>query len=164
MKYCFDFLWITENHVKKDVTEIYPTFLVDNSTTDLMVRGNDFYAVWLDDKKLWSTNEQYLIQRIDKELDKYVEEHKERLASDHVVVKHMRNGDTKMINKFHDYCKKQMRESYHDLDEKIIFSSNNSLLIIPLFAIKSRIVSIFFCLMLIEADSSFSHFGVIKIV
>lgn len=123
MKYCFDFLWITENHVKKNVTEIYPTFLVDNNTTDLMVRGNDFYAVWLEDRKLWSTNEQDLIRRVDNELDKYVEDNKERLASDHVVVKHMRNGDTKMINKFHDYCKNQMRESYHDLDEKIIFSN-----------------------------------------
>lgn len=40
-----------------------PDFGVEQRPTDLMVRGGDFYAVWDEDKGLWSTNE-YDVQRL----------------------------------------------------------------------------------------------------
>ena len=58
-----DFLEITEAETKKG-TEIYPSFIVDNKTKDLMIRGtrpSDFRAVWVEEKGLWSTDEQDLI-------------------------------------------------------------------------------------------------------
>lgn len=39
-----------------------------------MIRGGDFYAIWLEDRGLWSTDEQDALQLIDRELDKYAEE------------------------------------------------------------------------------------------
>lgn len=47
--------------------EVYPEFLVDPSK-DLMVRGNDFYAVWDEEKGLWNTSRLDVRKTIDKEI------------------------------------------------------------------------------------------------
>ena len=66
-----DFFVISEHYSKASgVWEIYPKFIVKKSS-DLMIRGRDFYAVWCEDLGLWSTNEQDVIELIDRELDNY---------------------------------------------------------------------------------------------
>ena len=72
-----DFLMISTRSTKRGVIEIYPRFIIKKSS-DLMIRGGDFYAIWLEDIGLWSTDEQDALQLIDKELDKYAEENKDR--------------------------------------------------------------------------------------
>ena len=66
----FDFLMISTRSTKRGVIEIYPKFIIKNSS-DLMIRGGDFYAVWLEDRGLWSTDEQDVVRYIDRELDIY---------------------------------------------------------------------------------------------
>ena len=39
---------------KKSGYEIFPDFQVIKSR-DLIARGNDFYAIWVEDRGLWST-------------------------------------------------------------------------------------------------------------
>ena len=85
-----------------------------------MIRGGDFYAIWLEDKGLWSTSEQDVIRLVDHELDKFVEENRNRFDSS-VKVLHMWDSETNMIDRWHKYCQKQMRDSFHMLDEKLIF-------------------------------------------
>jgi len=51
-----DFYQIKERSTKKGVIEIYPDFKVGRSK-DLMVRGRSFYAIWDDDRNIWSTDE-----------------------------------------------------------------------------------------------------------
>ena len=51
-----DFLMISYRSPKKDVIEIYPKFIIKKSK-DLMIRGSDFYAVWMEERNLWSTDE-----------------------------------------------------------------------------------------------------------
>ena len=70
-----DFLMISTRSTKRGVTEIYPKFIVGKHT-DLMIRDGDFYAIWLEEKGLWSTDEQDIIRLIDAELDKFAEENK----------------------------------------------------------------------------------------
>lgn len=115
-----DFLMVSTRSTKKGSVEIYPKFIVRKST-DLMIRGRDFYAVWLEDKKLWSTDEQDALQIIDKELDRYYEEHKEKFDVP-VKVLHMWDAETRLISSWHQFCQKDMRDSYSTLDEKLIFS------------------------------------------
>jgi hypothetical protein len=68
-----DFYKIKERSAKNGVIEVYPDFIVCRSK-DLMVRGRSFYAIWDEEKGLWSTDE-YDVQRlIDKELYKYAEQ------------------------------------------------------------------------------------------
>lgn len=75
-----DFLMISTRTGKRGVTEIYPKFIIKRSS-DLMIRGGDFYAVWVEDRGLWSTDEQDVIQMIDRELDIYAEKTKRNLMA-----------------------------------------------------------------------------------
>jgi len=70
-----DFLLISTRSSKRGVIEIYPKFVIKKSE-DLMIRGGDFYAIWIEDKGLWSTDEEDAINLIDRELDIYYEQNK----------------------------------------------------------------------------------------
>ena len=47
-----DFLRIATRTGKHGVIEVYPNFIITKST-DLMIRGSDFYAIWLEERDLW---------------------------------------------------------------------------------------------------------------
>lgn len=116
-----DFLMISTRSTKRGVIEIYPKFIVKKSS-DLMIRGGDFYAIWMEERELWSTDEQDALQLIDRELDRYAEENRHRFNSD-IKVLHMWDAESGMIDSWHKYCQKQMRDNFHMLDEKLIFSN-----------------------------------------
>lgn len=117
-----DFLMISTRVKKRGLLEIYPKFII-NKSSDLMIRGGDFYAVWLEEKGLWSTDEQDALQLIDKELDRYAKEKMNDIVDSDVKVLHMWDAETGMIDSWHKYCQKQSRDSFHMLDEKLIFSN-----------------------------------------
>lgn len=116
-----DFLMISTRSTKRGVIEIYPKFIIKKSS-DLMIRGGDFYAIWLEDRGLWSTDEQDALQLIDRELDRYAEENRSHFDAN-IKVLHMWDSESGMIDSWHKYCQKQMRDSFHMLDEKLIFSN-----------------------------------------
>jgi len=90
-----------------------------------MIRGGDFYAIWVDERGLWSTNEEDALQLIDRELDRYAEEHRHGFdANIHIL--HLWDAESGMIDAWHKYCQKQMWDSFHMLDEKLIFSNSNA--------------------------------------
>ena len=75
-----DFMVVSTRSTKRGTIEIYPKFLIKKST-DLMIRGGDFYAIWIEERGLWSTDEQDALQLIDRELDRYAEENRQRFNS-----------------------------------------------------------------------------------
>lgn len=115
-----DFLMISTRSTKRGI-EIYPKFIIKKST-DLMIRGGDFYAIWVEELGLWSTDEHDALRMIDYELDKYAEENRQKFDAS-VRVLHMWDAETGMIDSWHRYCQKQLRDSFHQLDEKLIFSN-----------------------------------------
>ena len=119
-----DFLMVSAKSTKRGTIEIYPQFVIKKSS-DLMIRGGDFYAIWDDEQKLWSTDEQDALRLIDNELIKYKEENKKKFDSD-VKVDFMWDAENGMIDNWHKYCQRQMRDSYHTLDEKLIFSNTET--------------------------------------
>ena len=119
-----DFLMISTRSKKNGVIEIYPKFIIKKSS-DLMIRGGDFYAIWMEERGLWSTDEQDALQLIDKELDAYANENKEKFDA-HVKVLHMWDAESGMIDSWHKYCQKQMRDNFHTLDDKLIFSNTDT--------------------------------------
>ena len=119
-----DFLNIATRSTKKGVIEIYPKFKII-STTDLMIRGGDFYAIWNEESQLWSTDEQTAIELIDRELSIFSKEYRERTGDD-VRVLYLWDADSGMIDVWHKYCQKQMRDRFHMLDETILFSNSES--------------------------------------
>lgn len=116
-----DFLMISTRSTKRGVIEIYPKFIIKKSS-DLMIRGGDFYAIWIEERGLWSTDEQDALILIDKYLDEYAEENKGKFEAQ-VRVMHMWDAESGMIDTWHKYCQKQMRDSFHQLDDTLIFAN-----------------------------------------
>jgi len=116
-----DFLKIATRSTKKGVVEVYPKFIVGKSE-DLMIRGSDFYAIWLEDRGLWSTDEQDVIDLVDKELTNFVKENKNKY-DDILLVRYMWDSESGIIDLWHKYCQKQMRDNYQPLDDELVFSN-----------------------------------------
>lgn len=119
-----DFLMVTTRSTKRGTIEIYPKFIIKKSS-DLMIRGGDFYAIWVEERRLWSTDEQDALQLIDMEVDRYAEENKRRFDSN-IKVLHMWDAESGMVDTWHKYCQKQMRDSFHMLDDKLIFANTET--------------------------------------
>ena len=120
-----DFLRVSKRRNKNGVIEVYPTFVINNKSQDLMIRGGDFYAIWVEENNAWSTDEQDAIHLIDNELDAEAKKVIDKYG-DNVSVLYMWNSETCMIDKWHKYCQKQMRYNFHMLDETLIFSNTET--------------------------------------
>ena len=118
-----DFVKIIERNPKKDTVEISPKFLI-NKSTDLMIRGSDFYAIYDESTGFWSTDEQHAISLIDDMTRTYYNEHKD---SYNAVVRtnYIWDSDSGFIDKWHKYCQRQLRDNYVTLDEKLIFANDD---------------------------------------
>ena len=117
-----DFVRISTRSKKQGVVEIYPNFVMKKSS-DLMIRGGDFYAVWVEENGLWSTDEQDVIDMIDRELKNFTIKYKENSGNESVHTLYMWDATSGMIDDWHKYCQKQLRDNYHPLDEELIFSN-----------------------------------------
>ena len=102
--------------------EVGPKFLIKKSK-DLMIRGGDFYAVWDEEQKMWSTDEDDIIRLVDDEIRKFLDKNSTKYPTESTHIKFMWDSDSGSIDKWHKYCQKQMRDSYSMLDEELIFSN-----------------------------------------
>lgn len=91
-----DFMKISTRQVKKGVTEIFPKFVLKKSS-DLMIRGGDFYAVWNEDTGLWSTDEEDVINMIDAALYEYTKKQEEH-AIDELNTKYMWDSNSGCVS------------------------------------------------------------------
>lgn len=120
-----DFLIISTKSPKKGILDIYPKFIIKNSK-DLMIRGGDFYAIWVEERGLWSMDEQDAVTLIDREIKAAYEEYKETHKDDpDITVRpcYMWDASSGMIDSWHRYCQKQMRDNFHPLDETLMFNN-----------------------------------------
>lgn len=113
-----DFFKIKERSLKRGTLEVYPDFIVCRSN-DLMVRGGDFYAIWDQEKGLWSTDE-YDVQRlVDDELRDY--RNRMRDMSDTIVsVKYLSDFSSGSWTQFKKYIK-NVSDNSHQLDSDLTF-------------------------------------------
>jgi hypothetical protein len=110
-----DFFQIKTKEARGGTLVVYPDFVVSRSK-DFMVRGKSFYAIWDEEKGLWSTDE-YDVQRIvDAELKKYADEHGIE------NVNYMRSFSTNGWNQFRKFMN-QISDNSHQLDDKLVFKN-----------------------------------------
>lgn len=115
-----DFYQIKEKSTKNGVIEIYPDFKIGRSK-DLMVRGKSFYAIWDEEKGLWSTDE-YDVQRI---VDKDLKEYKEKILSNSdgaVKPRFMSDFSSNSWSDFRKYMS-HISDNAHQLDENLTFQN-----------------------------------------
>jgi len=115
-----DFYKIKERPAKNGVTEVYPDFKVTRSK-DLMIQGKQFYAVWDEERQLWSTDE-YDVQRlVDEDLMRYKNELAQRVEG-RIEPKLMGDFSSNTWLQFRNYVQ-HLSNSYHQLDENLTFAN-----------------------------------------
>lgn len=124
-----DFFVISTRPGKRGTVEVYPKFIIKKST-DLMIRGGDFYAIWVEERGLWSTDEDDVVQLIDRELNEYAQKNGDRIKEENnaskIYILRMQDAGSGMIDAWHKYCQRQMRDNFHMLDETLIFSNHET--------------------------------------
>jgi hypothetical protein len=118
-----DFVMIDDHRFVKDTRVINPKFIIKVPPRDLMIKGGEVYGIWDDETKLWVTAEDainYLIRVVDRELDICAENHRKQGGV--VAVNYMWDADSKAMDRFLKYVKRQMPPNcFHVLDDKLIF-------------------------------------------
>ena len=65
------------------------------------------------------------MQLVERELTKYAEEHKNEFDGN-VKISYMWDAESGMIDAWHKFCQKQIRDTYHQLDEKLVFANDGT--------------------------------------
>ena len=105
----------------KNGFDVYPAFVVSGASDDIMTRGKAFYAIWDEEKGLWSTDESDVVRIVDKELKNYVDKLNNPLAH----VRWMNNYASGSWKEFKKFIKDAPDHS-KQLDNKIIFASDKT--------------------------------------
>lgn len=117
-----DFYKIRTREGKKS-WEIYPDFTVGRSK-HLMIRGKSFYAVWDEEKGLWSTDE-YDVQRlVDADLARAAEEFKAENGVD-PIVRTLGSYHSTTWRTFKNYIQ-SLSDNSHELDSTLMFSNTKT--------------------------------------
>jgi energy-coupling factor transporter ATP-binding protein EcfA2 len=105
---------------KKDKTlQVRPDWKVGRSD-DLMTRSGSFYAIWDEERGLWSTDI-YDVQRlVDQDLLRYSKHMEEKTGLAYSVAK-LEDNSTKLWDEFQRFIRNSGNNSHH-LDEKLIFA------------------------------------------
>lgn len=112
-----DFYQISTREVKGGGLEIFPDFTVGRSK-DLMVRGRSFYAIWDEERRLWSTDE-YDVQRIvDADLRAYAE--KDAAGGPQCSVKYLRSFGSNSWKQFRAFML-NISDNSQQLDQSLTF-------------------------------------------
>ncbi len=101
--------------------EVSPVFVVCHSK-DLMVRGKNFYAVWNDETKLWSTDEYDIVPIVDEALKKKADEILSKHPDANVNVRYLKNYSTGSWDIFKRFISK-VSDNSKDLDSSITFAN-----------------------------------------
>lgn len=117
-----DFYKIVVKQEKDGSLHVRPNWKVGRSE-DLMTRGGSFYAIWDEQRGLWSTDI-YDVQRlVDEDLQRYAEERSQKEGGVTYIVDSLESDATKLWDSFQRF----MRNSGHNsniLDEKLIFAND----------------------------------------
>lgn len=112
-----DFYMIRERAYKTSGRiEIYPDWLYRDSK-DLMVRGNEFYAIWNEEKGLWSTDEFDVVRLVDEDLRRFANN-----DNNNHHVHYLDQSSSNSWNLFKKYLR-EYPDNYKQLDSKLTFSN-----------------------------------------
>jgi hypothetical protein len=118
---------VKETEVKKNGTkevqlELYPDFIIRRSE-DLMVQGRTFYAIWDQEKGLWSRDE-YDVQRL---VDEDLRQEAERLGREtgqRYLIRDMRSFNSNSWTQFRKFIS-HISDNSHPLDSKLVFANSD---------------------------------------
>ena len=86
-----------------------------------MIKGRDFYAIYDETSGLWKRSQNDDVRLFDKETKKYDAEHKNEDTAHKAQL--MKVASSGVVDRWNKYVQRQMRDTFHPLDRKIIFSN-----------------------------------------
>ena len=108
---------------RKPYFSIYPDYYVSPSK-DLMIKGKSFYAIWNEEKNMWSLDEYEAISLIDNETRKVYKKFRSEHPNDACKVFYLKNAKSRAIDEWHHYVNQQMIDNYRPLDTKLTFAND----------------------------------------
>lgn len=126
----YDFIRVIKTWSSKDQKYTYkPGFrVVSPQSKDLMIRGSDFYALYNPETHFWEKNEAVAIDLIDKQIYEAV---LEDVGADILkdpekapIIHRISNTENGLIDRWHKFVKKDMRDYYHPLNQKVLFKGS----------------------------------------
>lgn len=124
-----DFFAPIVNYMTNKKMRVEANYRTDGYFKDIMIKGQDFYAIYDKDKKLWSTNKGDAIRLIDKELFEYAKDYSSKYIKDDemsISVKSLSGSTTKGIDDFNHWYQKQTSDTFEWLNSKIIFNDQET--------------------------------------
>lgn len=106
---------------KNNSIEIAPDFQIDDHESDLMIRGKSFYAVWDEEKGMWSQNEYDVRRIVDAAMMKKKAEIQNVRGDAVIHVKRMISSSSGSWLQYCNYIKHQP-DRYVQLDDKLTFA------------------------------------------
>ena len=123
----FDFMKIKKSWDGKMQRYVYaPSFVVTSRIKDLMIRSKDFYAIFNEKTGLWIQSDAEAIELIDEQVMEYAYKDAGETVSDPEhgpYIKLIRDTDNRLIDVWHRFCQKDMRDNWVPLNQKTLFSN-----------------------------------------
>ena len=119
-----DFVRVCTKRLTNGRIQLFADYTLEDAK-DIMIKGQDFYAVWDEEANIWKTSQDDLVRLVDKELLKV----KEKMIStgmfnnELIDVKWLKYSSTKAIDDFKHWCQKQAVDRFRWLDSNIIFGN-----------------------------------------
>lgn len=125
----YDFLQVKDRFVAKQQRyEYYPAFVANSKIKDLMIRSRDFYALFDPETNCWIKDDRKAMELIDNQVYNEVSKRVgEQLMNDpdhKPIVLRIQDTENHLIDKWHKFCQKDLRDGYEPLNQKIIFSNS----------------------------------------
>lgn len=111
-----DFVNLSETTVKTASgtrIDVIPNFLVKRSK-DLMIRAKDFYAMWDEERNIWTTDEYEVALKVDQALAEHLRQ------APHTSPRWMHNFSSNSWKNFQSYLS-NLADNSKQLDEKVVF-------------------------------------------
>ena len=121
------FYTIVAANRKKNEVHVYPQFKTESSD-NLMIRGNDFYAVYDRDSGLWKKDQDVATRMVDEDIWKKTESLKQEMLDTVIVPELMGNDTFNSFKRFKSLVKKNLKDNSKPLDSKIIQKSQSTTL------------------------------------
>lgn len=116
-----DFYTIRVKEEKDGTHTVYADWVV-REVNDLLVNHNSFQAVWNEELGLWSTNEYDVARFVDRDLERFAQEHSAKFNVT-VNVQHLRAFSTKAWAGFQRHIS-DLPVNRRDLDSKLVFANS----------------------------------------
>src|SRR3954470_17997346 len=115
-----DFYQIRVHEPKEGPLEIYPDFIVGRSE-DLMVQGRTFYAIWDEERGLWSRDEFDVQRLVDEDLHQEAER-MHKLTGHKYQIRSMRSFGSNSWAQFRKFMA-HISDNSQPLDSKLVFQN-----------------------------------------